>query len=331
MTPPVKLGSFFVYKFNQLSLMITPTQKINLTDRLKTVESLIGNTPLLPIQRAFHKPGVQIFAKLEWLQLGQSVKARPAFNIIKNAILSGELSPHKRLLDATSGNTGIAYASIGAALGIPITICIPENASKERKIILKSLGAELVYTSPFESTDGSQAKAKALFAERPDLYYYADQYNNASNWQAHYDGTAEEIFAQTKKEITHFVTGLGTTGTFVGTSRRLKELNANIQLVSLHPETALHGLEGWKDLETAKVPGIYDESVADQQLIVSTMDAYDLVKKFAKTEGLLISPSAAANLSGAIKVAEQIDKGVIVTVFPDDASKYSDVIEQIFS
>jgi len=302
-----------------------------LSDRLQHTASLIGNTPLLPIRRAFVKKGVSLYAKLEWQQLGQSVKARPAFHIIKGAIERGELGPGRRLLDATSGNTGIAYASICAALGIELTICIPENASQERKSLLKALGAELVFTSPFEGTDGAQAEAKALAASQPGRYYYADQYNNSDNWRAHYLSTAEEIFAQTGGQITHFVAGLGTTGTFVGTGRRLLELKPDITLVSLQPETALHGLEGWKDLQTAKVPGIYDPALAHAQKEVATMEAYGQLVHFARTEGILLSPSAAANLAGAIQLARELEEGTIVTIFPDDASKYGEVIDQLFS
>ncbi|MEL6192099.1 MAG: cysteine synthase family protein [Bacteroidota bacterium] len=300
-------------------------------EQLDEVGKFIGNTPLYPIKNAYQKDGVEIYAKLEWRQLGQSVKARPAYEIIREAILAEELHPGKRLLDATSGNTGIAYASITAQLGIPLTICLPENASAERKQILTALGAELIFTSPLEGTDGSQREAKRLAEERPDLYFYADQYNNPNNWKAHYRNTAREVYHQTYGRITHFVTGLGTTGSFVGTGKKLREVNPEIKLISLHPETSMHGLEGWKDMETAKVPGIYEPQIADQQIRVSTEEAYHWVKEIGKKEGMLVSPSSAANLAGAIKVAEQIDSGVIVTLFTDDASKYGDVLQHIFS
>lgn len=307
---------------------ITTTDQ--LIKRLDTLGRFIGNTPLYPIRRAFTKPGVELYAKLEWQQLGQSVKARPAYQIVKDAILSETLHAEKYLLDATSGNTGIAYASICSNLGIPLTICIPENASPERKLLLKSLGAELIFTSPLEGTDGSQVKAKALFEARPDLYFYADQYNNESNWKAHYLNTAKEIYHETMGRITHFVAGLGTSGTFMGTGKKLKEVNPYISLISYQPETALYGLEGWKDMETAKVPGIYDESLADFSYRVSTGEAYSWLKIFAEKEGILLSPSSAANLAGAVKVAEKLEKGVVVTVFPDDASKYGEVIKTLF-
>ena len=246
-------------------------------------------------------------------------------------MLGGKWYPGRRLLDATSGNTGIAYAAIAARLGVPLTICLPQNASPERKQILKAYGAELIFTSPLESTDGAQEKAQALVEAEPEKYLYLDQYNNEQNWKAHYYTTGQEVYHQTQGGLTHFVTGLGTSGTFMGTSRRLKEINPAIKAISLHPESALHGLEGWKDMETAKVPGIYDPSLADQRLEVSTEEAYDFVERFAQSEGILISPSAGANLAGAIKVAKQIDKGIIVTLFPDDHSKYAEAIQQIFN
>ncbi|MEZ4687803.1 MAG: cysteine synthase family protein [Bacteroidia bacterium] len=303
----------------------------SLLQRLSQVESLTGNTPLYALHSLSSRPDVQIFAKCEWMQLGQSVKARPAFRIIQEAILHGELGPAKRLLDASSGNTAIAYASIGAALGIDVTICLPENASKERKQILKSLGVELILTSPFEGTDGAQTEARRLADEQPDRYYYADQYNNESNWRAHYHGTAQEIFAQTHGKITHFITGLGTTGTFVGTSRGLKDLSPFVKTISVEPETALHGLEGWKHLETVKIPGIYDSSIADEHRSISTGAAYEMVKRLARDEGLLLSPSSAANVAAALALAEELEEAVIVTVLPDDASKYSEVISQLFT
>ncbi|MBP7272571.1 MAG: cysteine synthase family protein [Saprospiraceae bacterium] len=295
------------------------------------VATLIGKTPLYPIRHIYTKKGVSILAKLEWQQLGGSIKSRPAFNIIINAIEQGQLPVGKQLLDATSGNTGIAYATIGAALGIPVTLCLPENASEERKNILQSLGVNIIYTSRFDGTDGAQLKAKELFAAQPDRYFYADQYANDANWRAHYETTANEIWNQTAGQITHFVAGLGTTGTFVGTSRKLKLLNRNIQTIALQPDNPMHGLEGWKHLETAIVPKIYDAAVADQFIEIDTLESYDLIKQVAQKEGLLLSPSAAANLAGAIKVAEQIERGIIVTVFADNSDKYSEVLKYIFN
>lgn len=311
-------------------MVLTTISEIPLTERVHQLEKQIGNTPLIPIRTVFQKKGVQILVKLEWQQLGASVKARPAFNIIKSAILSQQLYKGRRLLDATSGNTGIAYAHIAAALGISLTIVLPENASQERKYILKALGAELIYTSKFGGTDEAQEKAKELANAYPDLYFYADQYSNPANWQAHQLTTAPEIWEQSKQQITHFVAGLGTTGTLVGTSKGLKALNPSIQSIALHPETALHGLEGWKHLETAKVPLIYAPQLIDQHLEISTLEAYEYLKQIAAKEGLLVSPSAAANLAGAIKVANQLTEGTVVTLFPDDASKYGEVLQHLF-
>ena len=301
-----------------------------LDSRIQHLEKRVGNTPLKRIEKVYNKPGVNLFAKLEWDQLGGSVKARPAFNIIKEAVQSGELKNGKTLLDASSGNTGIAYAVIGNELGIPVTICLPENASKERIDILKQNNANIVFTSMFGSTDEAQDKAMEMVKEDPDKYFYADQYANENNWKAHYHGTGLEIFAQTGGTVTHFVAGLGTTGTFTGTGKRLKEINRAITITSLQPEIALHGLEGWKHLDTAKVPRIYRPNLADENIIVKTEEAYTLLEKVYHEEGLLISPSAAANLLGAIKVAENIDAGTVVTVFPDNAEKYTEVMNSIF-
>ncbi|MFQ5447822.1 MAG: PLP-dependent cysteine synthase family protein [Saprospiraceae bacterium] len=292
---------------------------------------LAGGTPLYEIREVFRKPGVRLYAKLEWQQLGGSVKSRPAFNIIKQALREGELSDGRQLLDATSGNTGIAYAAIGAALGISVTLCLPENASPERKRILRSFGARIEYTSKFDGTDGAQFRAKELFRKYPDRYFYADQYANDNNWKAHYETTAPEIWQQTKGRVTHFVNALGTTGTFSGTGRRLRQFQPKVELIALQPDNPMHGLEGWKHLDTAIVPKIYDDSLPGQVLEIGTLEAYDMVKLLAQREGLLVSPSAAANLLGAIKVARQIDRGVVVTTFADDASKYGDVMEHIFN
>lgn len=309
--------------------MYTSIPTTQFKDRFFELDHYVGNTPLFPIHKLSPNPKVKIFAKLEWQQMGGSVKARPAYRIMRDAIEKGTLHPGKHLLDASSGNTGIAYAVFAAVAGIPMTLCIPGNASKERKHLLKTLGVDLVYTSPFESTDGAQVEAKAMAEAHPEKYLYVDQYNNANNWKAHYYGTGQEIISQTHGEVTHFIAGLGTTGTFTGTSRKLKEYNADIQVIGLQPETALHGLEGWKHLETAKVPGIYDNTVTDAMHQVNTLAAYETLKAAARFEGLFLSPSSAANLLGAIQLAEQIEEGTIVTVFPDDASKYSEVVNEI--
>ena len=299
-----------------------------LLKELKAVGRQVGNTPLYRVKQLFNKPGVTIYAKLEWEQLSGSVKARAAFNIFSAAVAEGQLNGKKSLLDATSGNTGIAYATIGKLLNIPVTLCVPENASRERKEILDSLGTNIIYTSRLEGTDGAQQEASRLAHENPDKYFYADQYKNDNNWKAHYYSTALEIY-EALPDVTHFVAGLGTTGTFVGTGRRLLELNPSIQLISLQPDIALHGLEGWKHLETAVVPKIYDSTIANEDLEVSTEEAYEIMNAAYKHEGLLLSPSSAANLAGAMRVAKDLDKGLVVTVFPDNADKYSEVVKKI--
>ena len=297
-------------------------------NKAKRLNTQVGNTPLVRIKNLVSKKGVQLWAKQEWLQLSGSVKCRAAYRIFLDALQKGQLNQHKTLLDATSGNTGIAYAAIGSALGIKVTLCLPENASIERKQILTSLGAEIIYTSKYEGTDGAQELAKELNLKHPDKYFYADQYKNDNNWKAHYYTTAVEIFNDLPG-LTHFVTGLGTTGTFVGTGRRLKEFDPEIQLVSFQPDSALHGLEGWKHLETAKVPGIYDSAVAGKNLEVSTEEAYEIMRAAAKHEGLLLSPSSAANIAGALKVVDEIEDGIVVTMLPDNADKYSEVVKKV--
>lgn len=306
------------------------TKKIStIEQRLDELEPYVGNTPLFRINKLFQKKGVKLFAKLEWQQFGGSIKARPAFNIIRQAVRNGELSDRITLLDATSGNTGIAYAIFAAVAGIRLHLCVPENASKERKHIFQSLGARITYTSAFETTDGAQRVAREILEQNRDQYYYADQYANDNNWLAHYQTTAPEIWAQTFGEVSHFVAGLGTTGTFTGTGTRLKELNPNIHLTALQPETALHALEGWKHLETSHIPIIYNNQLADEVVEVDTQSSYNILKDAAKYEGLLLSPSSAACLLGAIKVAEKLTEGTVVVTLPDDASKYSEVIQQI--
>jgi len=302
-----------------------------LLEGLSQMEKFVGNTPLYPLNRVFQKPGVKIYAKLEWQQFGASVKTRAAYKIVKDAILTGKLDKTKILLDASSGNTGIAYASICGALGISVTLCIPANASIERIRNLKSLGAEVVLTSELESTDGAQNKAKEMYEANPEKYYYADQYGNDNNWKAHYETTGPEIVNQLQeKKITHFVAGLGTSGTLRGVGEFLKEYNPGVDLVALQPDSALHAIEGWKDMETAMVPKIFDAEQPDYTLEVSTEQSYALLKEIAEKEGLLIGPSGAANLAGAINLAKEIEEGVIVTVFPDSADKYSEVYEQLF-
>src|SRR4029077_1234117 len=265
----------------------------------------IGNTPLLRLERVGSEfPNAEFCAKAEWFNPGGSVKDRPALGMIQAGLASGALRAGKTIIDATSGNTGIAYAMIGAALGYPVKLCLPDSASHERKRILGAFGAELVMTPGDEATDGAIRKVHEIVAADPEKYFYPDQYSNPANWQAHYHGTANEIWNQTEGRITHFVAGLGTSGTFVGTTRRLRELNPKIRCISLQPDGPFHGLEGWKHMETALVPSIYDATLADENLDVSTEDSKNLVKCWAREEGLLASPSAAAALGGCFKVAK---------------------------
>lgn len=287
----------------------------------------VGNTPLLRFEKlAPEWPHIQILGKAEWANPGGSVKDRAAFNIIETALQSGELTPGRKLLDATSGNTGIAYAMIGAARGIPITLCVPANVSAERKRILAAYGAEVVWTDPMEGSDGAIRKAQELHRANPGKYFYADQYSNDANWRAHYQGTAAEIWSQTEGSVTHFVAGLGTSGTFVGTTRRLKEFNPSIQAISFQPDSAFHGLEGLKHMATAIVPRIYDPSLADSALEIETEEAYAMVKRVARVEGVLVGISSGAALVATLKVAaqiaDQVESAVIVTVLPDSADKY---------
>jgi S-sulfo-L-cysteine synthase (O-acetyl-L-serine-dependent) len=284
----------------------------------------IGNTPLLRLEKILSQfDGIEILAKAEWANPGGSVKDRAASRIVREAMRSGTLRDGVALLDATSGNTGIAYAMLGAALKFPVVLCMPSNVSPERKKILNAYGAEVVYTAPDEGSDGAIRKAQQMAAAHPQKYFYADQYSNDANWQAHYYGTAQEIWEQTEGRITHFVATLGTGGTFVGATRKLKELNPGIQCISLQPDSPFHGLEGLKHMATAIVPKIYDANLADRDIEISTEAAYDAVKRLARTEGLLVGISAGAALVGCEMVARELrEPAVIVTVFPDSADKY---------
>jgi S-sulfo-L-cysteine synthase (O-acetyl-L-serine-dependent) len=288
------------------------------------VLDLIGRTPLVRLRRFEHEvpAGVELYAKAEWQNPGGSVKDRAAARMIIDGEASGRLTPGKTILDATSGNTGIAYAMIGAAKGYRVTLCVPDNASPERKLILKALGAELVLTDPLEGTDGAIREVRRRYAADPDRYFYPDQYNNDANWRAHYDTTGPEIIEQTSGRLTHFVAGLGTTGTFVGIGRRLRAFNPKIKLISFQPDAAFHGLEGLKHLATAIVPGIYDPSLADDDLRISTERAHAMVRRLAREEGLLAGISSGAALAAVVDVARGLDEGVVVTVFPDGAEKY---------
>jgi cysteine synthase B len=287
----------------------------------------IGNTPLLRFDTLTReRPHIQILGKAEWANPGGSVKDRAAFNIIQKGLRSGALAPGRHLLDATSGNTGIAYAMIGAAAHIPIMLCVPSNVSIERKRILAAYGAEVIWTDPMEGSDGAIRKAQEIYAADPDKYFYADQYSNDANWQAHYEGTAAEIWSQTAGAVTHLVAGLGTSGTFVGTTRRLKELNSSIHAISVQPDAAFHGLEGLKHMASAIMPGIYDSSLADSNLEIETEAAYKMVKRIAQAEGVLLGISSGAALEASLQlarqIADQVESAVIVTILPDSADKY---------
>jgi S-sulfo-L-cysteine synthase (O-acetyl-L-serine-dependent) len=287
-----------------------------------SVIDLIGNTPLIRLS-GFEKGlrNVELYAKAEWRNPGGSVKDRPAARMIADGERSGALTRDKILLDATSGNTGIAYAMICAARGFRVRLCVPENVTPERKRILKAFGAEIVFTSPMEGSDGAIVTARRMYAENPDLYFYPDQYNNPGNWQSHYDTTAPEIIEQTDGRLTHFVAGLGTSGTFIGAGRRIREFNPAIKLISVQPDSPLHGLEGLKHMATAIVPGIYDPSLADQDIGVSTEEAFRLTRRLAR-EGLFVGISSGANLAGALQVARSVSDAVIVVVFCDGGEKY---------
>src|SRR5690349_21240925 len=286
----------------------------------------IGNTPLLRLDKLTRDlPGVALLGKAEWYNPGGSVKDRAACNIVAEARRAGLLRPGKILLDATSGNTGIAYAMLGSAEGFPVTLCMPENVSRERKQILQGYGANILYTDPGDGSDGAIRMARELASKHPEQYFYADQYSNDANWKAHYCYTASEIWQQTQGRVTHFVSMLGTSGTFVGTTRRLKELNPRVRCISLQPDSAFHGIEGAKHMESAIVPKIYDAELADENIEISTEASYKMVKRMAREEGLLVGISSGAAVVGCMEVASRLKKGqpaVIVTVLCDSGDKY---------
>ncbi len=296
-------------------------------DRKTGILASIGNTPLVRLSRIGSEfPNVQIFGKAEYFNPGGSVKDRPALNMILDGERTGRLNHDRIILDATSGNTGIAYAMIGAVKGYRVKLCLPRNASQERKRILKAYGAEIVFTDPADGSDGAILACREIFQSNPDLYFYPDQYNNPANWLAHYDGTAPEILEQTGGHITHFVAALGTSGTFMGVSRRLRRDLPSVKCYSAQPSSGFHGLEGLKHMPIAIVPGIYDESLADGNLWLDTEDAYTMVKRLAREEGLLVGVSSGGNVVAALKLAAELHKagepGLIVTVFCDGADKY---------
>lgn len=303
--------------------LLAPTQVRLADSRSQGLEAAVGNTPLLPLRRLGALPtGVQVFAKAEWFNPSGSVKDRPALGILYAAIANGKLAGGKRLLDSTSGNMGIAYATFGTALGIPVTLVIPENASCERLAILRALGAELILSDPLEGSDGAIRAARRLAADHPDRYYYADQYNNPANWQAHYLTTGPEIVQQTGGAVTHFVAGLGTTGTLTGVGRYLRQYDPAVKLIAVQPEGPWHGLEGLKHLPTSIQPGIFDPALPNQTLAVATEAAHEMVLRLARQEGLFVGVSSGAAALAAFQVAAELESGVVVTLFPDAGYKY---------
>lgn len=287
----------------------------------------IGNTPLIRLDKVTRDlPGIALLGKAEWTNPGGSVKDRAAAGMVLDAQSRGLLTPGKTLLDATSGNTGIAFAMLGAALGFPVHLAMPSNVSPERKRILQAYGAVIDWTDPGEGSDGAIRRARKLAAQEPEKYFYADQYSNDANWRAHYSTTAPEIWQQTAGQVTHFIAGLGTSGTFMGTARRLKEYNPAIQVISFQPDSPFHGLEGMKHMASAIVPTIYDPNLADRDLAIETEAAYLMARRLAREEGVLVGISAAAAVVASLRIAEEEAaagrQAVIVTILPDAADKY---------
>lgn len=295
--------------------------------RVDGLTALVGDTPLVRLRRIEAAcPGVELWAKCEFTNPAGSVKDRAALRIVQQARAAGHLRPGMRLLDSTSGNTGIAYAMVGAALGVPVTLVMPENVSVPRKQVATAYGVEIVYSSPMEGSDGAIVLAKQLAAEQPDRYWYADQYSNPNNWQAHYHSTAPEIWAQTQGRLTHFVAGIGTSGTVIGTSRRLHELGPHVRCLGLQPDDAMHGLEGMKHLPSSIVPKIYDESALDGMIWMSTEEGWDMAERLAHEEGLMVGHSSGGNVAGALRVAKGLAAegraGVVVTILCDRGDRY---------
>lgn len=302
-------------------------RKKSLETRLKKADSvidLVGDTPLIRLTHVTEglSPGVEVYAKAEWFNPGGSVKDRPALWMILEGIRTGKLTPDKILMDSSSGNTAIAYAMIGAALGYRVELVIPENINIERKKTLQAFGSKIIYSDPLEGSDGAIRLARKLKAENPDKYFMPDQYNNPENPKAHYESTAVEIWEQTEGRVTHFVAGLGTSGTFMGTSKRLKEFNPEITALAVEPAEALHGLEGMKHMPTSIVPGIYDPGYPDELIRVTTEDAYDFMKELLKKEGIFVGHSGGAVAFATVEYAKKLKEGVLVTIFPDGGYRY---------
>ncbi len=306
-------------------MTLTQLEKLQVTSRDEySLAGRVGNTPLIELRNVALglRPGVRVFAKAEWFNPGGSIKDRPALNIIHRAIEQGKLPEGRRLLDSTSGNMGIAYATFGAAMGIPVTLCLPANASPERISMLKALSAELILTDASLGSDGSIREARRLADERPDLYWYANQYDNPATWQAHYLTTGPEILAQTNGEITHLVVGLGTSGTMMGTGGYLREHLPHVKIVAVQPDASFHGLEGLKHMQTAIKPDIYDPAFADRVIEIRTEEAHEMVRALARREGLFAGISSGAAALAALLVASELEQGTVVTVFPDAGYKY---------
>ncbi len=305
--------------------IIETVQQRDARDRFAELESQIGNTPLLHLRNiARNLPaGVELFVKAEHLNPGGSVKDRAALRMILEGERSGRLYPGKTILDATSGNTGIAYAMLGAVRRYPVTLCLPKNASEERKQILRIYGTEIIETDPLQGSDGAQLLAREIAAREPHKYFYPDQYNNEANWRAHYDGTGREIWEQTLGRVTHFLSGLGKCGTFVGVSRRLKEHNPDVRAISMEPDSPIHGLEGLKHLPTSRMPGIFDPTLADEKVEVVTEQAQLMARRLAREEGLLVGVSSGANVVAALALARKLPpNSVVVTILCDGGERY---------
>jgi S-sulfo-L-cysteine synthase (O-acetyl-L-serine-dependent) len=300
------------------------TELAHHTQRLFDLEGQIGNTPLLRLRRVTRdlRPGVEVLVKAEHLNPGGSVKDRPALAMILAAEQTGRLYPGKTILDATSGNTGIAYAMLGAARGYPVTLCLPANASEERKRILHYHGAEIIETDPLQGSDGAQIIAREMATRDAGKYFYADQYNNDANWRAHYETTGPEIWQQTAGRITHFLAGLGTCGTFTGVGRYLKERNSPVRLIAMEPDSPIHGLEGLKHLPTSRMPGIYDPTLADETVEIATEEAQEMTRRLAREEGLFVGVSAGANVVAALAIAREAREATVVTILCDGGERY---------
>ncbi len=307
--------------------MAGTTTKQKFTKKLAREDSIlarVGQTPLIPLNHLLPdtKANLRLYGKAEWYNPGGSVKDRPAAKILRSALEAGQLDGNKVFLDSTSGNMGIAYATLGAALGVPVHLVIPENAGPERLGLIRAFGVQLTLSDPLEGSDGAHEVATEMAESRPDLYYYADQYSNPANWQAHYEGTGPEIWHQTRGEITHLIAGMGTTGTITGTGRYLKEKDPNIQIVAVQPDGPLHGLEGLKHLRSSPVPPIFDDGIPDVMMEVSTETAYQDLRDLARNRGLLLGISAGAALVAGQRMAERLDEGTIVVILPDNGLKY---------